>query len=69
MSRPNDEGHRANDALQVQSQNQYPYFANDGDGSKAPAEHEFLPARLSCSAAGPSLRAVGDWLRGIGGRP
>lgn len=68
MSCPNEEGHRANDALQAQSQNQHLYFANGGGGSKAPAEHEFLLARLSCSAAGPSLRAVGDWLRGIGGR-
>ena len=35
MSRPHDEGHRANDAPQVQTQNQHLHFANDGAARKA----------------------------------
>ena len=35
MSRPNDEGQRANAVPQVPNQNQQPHFAFDGDDSKA----------------------------------
>jgi hypothetical protein len=85
MSRPNDEGQRWRAAPQVQTQNDHPHFANDDDGSKALATmkakaalcgctlHElsdgYLVGRWNYSKAVPCLRAVGDLLRQIGGRP
>ena len=84
MSRPNDEGHRAHGALENQTQNQHPHFANDGDAGKALATmkaraelcgctlHEladgYLVGKWNYSKAVPCLRAVGDLLRQIGGR-
>lgn len=84
MSRPNDEGHRANGAPEIHG-NQRPYFANDGGAGKALAtmkaraalcgctlvemtDGEFLVAKWNYSRAVPCLRAVGDLLRQIGGR-
>ena len=84
MSRPNDEGHRANGAPEIQTQNQHLHFANDGDAGKALATmkaraelcgctlHEladgYLVGKWNYSKAVPCLRAVGDLLRQIGGR-
>ena len=83
MSRPNDEGHRANGALENQAQNQHLHFANDGDAGKALATMKARAALCGCtlheladgylvdkwnySKAVPCLRAVGDLLRQIGG--
>lgn len=67
MTRPNDEGQRWRAAPQVQTQTNHVYFANDGGARKA-LDLESLLARLNYNAAEPSLRAVGDMLREIGGR-
>ena len=80
MSRPNDEGQRANAAPQTQTQNRH--FANDDGDSKALSTmkaraalcgctlHElsdgYLVGRWNYSKAVPCLRAVGDLLRQIG---
>ena len=84
MSRPYDEGHRANGAPQEQAQTNHQYSANDDAGSKALATmkaraalcgctlHElsdgYLVGKWNYSKAVPCLRAVGDLLRQIGGR-
>ena len=69
MSRPHDDGHRANGARQEQTQNNHLHFANGGAVSKALVDRESLLASLNYNAAEPSIRAVGDILREIGGRP
>ena len=70
MSRPNDKGiGDCGAAPQVQTQNQESHFANDDGISKALADRQSLLVRLSHNAAAPSLRAVGEMLREIGGRP
>ena len=69
MSRPNDEGQRANAAPRVPNQNQHLHFAFDGDGGKALhelADGAYLVGKWNYSKAVPCLRAVGDLLRRIG---
>ena len=48
--------------------NQHLHFANDGGARKA-LDRDSLLASLNYNAAEPSIRAVGDILREIGGRP
>lgn len=63
MSRPNDEGQRANAAPQVQTQNQHLHFANDDDGSKALATMKARAALCGCTLHELSDGAylVGKW--------
>lgn len=49
MSRPNDEGQRANAAPQVQTQNQPLHFANDADAGKALATMQPRAALCGCT--------------------
>ena len=49
MSRPHDEGQRANAAPQVQTQNQPPHFANDGDAGKALATMKARAEMCGCT--------------------
>ena len=49
MSRPNDEGHRANDAPQDQTQIQQRGFAADGDEDKALAMMRARAALYGCT--------------------
>lgn len=49
MSRPNDEGHRANGAPQVQRNYQQAHFANDRDCGKALATMKARAALCGCS--------------------
>jgi hypothetical protein len=65
MSRPNDEGHRANDAPQDQNQIQHCDFAADA-GEREVLVFSAMQARATRS--GCTLREVGDLLRRIGGR-
>ena len=84
MSRPNDEGHRANDAPE-NHENQRVHFANEEDDRKAlialQAKAALCDCRLHEFAGGgyavsrwrycktvPTLQAVADLLRRIGGR-
>ena len=63
MSRPNDEGQRANAAPQVQTQNQLLHFASDGAAGKALATMQARAALCGCTllelADGGYL--VGKW--------
>ena len=63
MSRPHDEGQRANAAPQVQTQNNHPHFANDDGASKALATMKARAALSGCTlielADGAYL--VGKW--------
>ena len=84
MISPNDKGHRANGAPEIQTQPNQAHFANDDGNGKALATmkvraalcgctlHElsdgYLVGRWNYSRAVPCLRAVGDLLRQIGGR-
>ena len=70
MSRPNDKGIGDCGANPPKTyQKQHAHFADDGGISKALADRQSLLVRLSHNAAAPSLRAVGEMLREIGGRP
>ena len=63
MSRPHDEGQRANAAPQVQTQNNHPHFANDDGASKALVTMKARAALSGCTlielADGAYL--VGKW--------
>ena len=63
MSRPHDEGQRANAAPQVQTHNNHPHFANDDGASKALATMKARAAFSGCTlielADGAYL--VGKW--------
>jgi hypothetical protein len=63
VSPPNDEGHRANGAPQVQAKDQHSHFANDDDAGKAFAAMQARAALCGCTlhelAGGTYL--VGRW--------
>ena len=49
MGRPDDEGHRANGAPKVETQNQRVHFANEGDDGKAQATMKARAALAGCT--------------------
>ena len=49
MSRPNDEGHRANGAPQIQAQTNHKHFANDDGDGKALATMKARAALCGCT--------------------
>lgn len=55
MSRPNDDGHRANDARQVQTQSQQQDFAADGSERKA-----FITMQARAALYGCTLHELAD---------